>query len=160
SDFLTANAFQSTYSGGFNGDAFVTKLTGAGALTYSTYLGGNGTDTARGIAVDNSGNAYVTGSTDSTNFPTKNPIQPNLGGPSTADVFVTKLSSDGSSLVYSTYLGGTASDFAQGIAVDSANNVYLAGWSQSIDFPLVQGAMRTTSPMFKSLNGAASWGND
>lgn len=160
SDFLTANAFQSTYSGGLNGDAFVTKFTGDGALTYSTYLGGNGTDTGRGIAADNSGNAYVTGSTDSTNFPTKNPIQPALGGPSNADVFVTKLSSDGSSLVYSTYLGGTASEFGQGIAVDSTNNVYLTGSSQSIDFPLVQGAMRTNSPMFKSVNGAASWDND
>ncbi len=160
SDFLTANAFQPTFNGGFNGDAFVTKLTPAGALTYSTFLGGTGTENGQAIAADNFGNAYVTGFTDSTNFPTKNPIQPTLGGSSTADVFVTKLSSDGSSLVYSTYLGGTASDFGEGIAVDSANNVYLTGWSQSIDFPLVQGAMRTNSPMYKSVNGAASWDND
>ena len=157
---MTANAFQPTFSGGFNGDAFVTKLTPAGALTYSTFLGGTGTENGQAIAADNFGNAYVTGFTDSTNFPTKNPIQPTLGGSSNADVFVTKLSSDGSSLVYSTYLGGTASDFGEGIAIDSANNVYLTGWSQSIDFPLVQGAMRTNSPMYKSVNGAASWDND
>jgi hypothetical protein len=160
SDFLTANAFQPTFSGGFNGDAFVTKLTPAGALTYSTFLGGTGTENGQAIAADKFGNAYVTGFTDSTNFPTKDPIQPTLGGSSNADVFVTKLSSDGSSLVYSTYLGGTASDFGEGIAIDSANNVYLTGWSQSIDFPLVEGAMRTNSPMYKSVNGAASWGND
>ncbi|HET9712874.1 MAG TPA: SBBP repeat-containing protein, partial [Pyrinomonadaceae bacterium] len=73
SDFLIANAFQPTFSGGFNGDAFVTKLTSAGALTYSTFLGGNGTENGEAIAADNFGNAYVTGFTDSTNFPTKNP---------------------------------------------------------------------------------------
>ncbi len=160
SDFLTANAFQSTYSGGFNGDAFVTKLTGDGALTYSTYLGGNGTDVGHGIAADASGNAYVTGVTDSANFPTQNPIQPSLGGSSNGDVFVTKLSSNGSALVYSTYLGGSGSDFGQDIAIDSANNAYIAGFSDSIDFPLLPGALRTKSTMFKSTDGAASWSND
>lgn len=160
SDFLTANAFQSTYSGGFNGDAFVTKLTGDGALTYSTYLGGNGTDTGRGIAADASGNAYVTGVTDSANFPTQNPIQPSLGGSSNGDVFVTKLSSNGSALVYSTYLGGSGSDIGQGIAIDSANNAYITGYSDSIDFPLLPGALRTKSTMFKSTDAAASWSND
>src|SRR6185436_1399384 len=148
--------------GGFNGDAFVTKLTPAGALTYSTYLGGNGTDNGQGITADSSGDAYVTGLTTSTNFPTKNPIQPTLGGSSTGhgDVFLTQLSSDGSALVYSTYLGGAGSDFGQDIAIDSANNAYITGYSDSLDFPLLPGALRTKSPIFKSTDAASSWGND
>ena len=88
-------------------DAFVTKLNAAGsALVYSTYLGGSGDDDGNGIAVDSSGNAYVTGYTDSTNFPTANAFQAAFGGGS-GDAFVTKLNAAGSALVYSTYLGGS-----------------------------------------------------
>lgn len=159
-DFLTANAFQSIYKGGFNGDAFVTKLTSDGALTYSTYLGGNGTEIGHGIAADAFGNAYVTGVTDSTNFPTQNPIQPSVGGNGNGDVFLTKLTSDGSALVYSTYLGGAGSDLGQDIAIDSANNVYITGYSDSLNFPLLPGALRTKSPIFKSTDGALNWSND
>ncbi|MCA1576618.1 MAG: SBBP repeat-containing protein [Acidobacteria bacterium] len=141
-------------------DAFVTKLTADGALTYSTYLGGSGAETGFGIKADASGNAYVTGFTDSTNFPTVNPIQANKGGGLNVDVFVTKLNSQGSALVYSTYLGGTGAESGRGIAIDSANNVYVTGASGSGDFPLVAGALRTRSPMYKSIDGAASWTND
>ena len=98
------------------------------ALVYSTYLGGSGADGGNGIAVDSSGNAYVTGSTNSTNFPTMNPLQPAIGG-SGQNAFVTKLNPSGSSLVYSTYLGGSgnAGDGGTGIAVDSSGNAYVTG---------------------------------
>src|SRR5260370_37305718 len=96
-------------------------------VDYSTYLGGNSTENGAGIAVDSSGNAYVIGSTISPNFPTKNPFQASLGG--NADVFVTKFSADGQSLVYSTYLGGSGGDLPRriiaaesfGIASDTAS---------------------------------------
>ena len=164
-DFLIANAFQPTFSGPLfsGGDAFVTKLNSNGAMTYSTYLGGSNAETGFGITADSSGHAYVTGVTQSTNFPTVNPIQASNGGGnsfSSGDVFVTKLSDGGSALLYSTYLGGTGFEQGRGIALDSANNVYITGTSDSGDFPLVAGALRTRSPMYKSTDGAASWSND
>lgn len=160
SDFPTANAFQPSLGAQFGNDAFVTKLTPAGAMVYSTYLGGsNGAEIGFGIAADSSGNAYITGSTSSLNFPTMNPIQATMNGFS-QDVFVSKLNSQGSALVYSTYLGGSRIDTGRGIALDSANNVYLTGYSESAEFPLVAGALRTKSPMYKSVDGAANWSND
>jgi hypothetical protein len=131
--FPTRNPFQGTNAG--NNDAFVTKLSPTGsALVYSTYLGGSGTDFAYGIALDSAGNAYVTGYTHSTNFPTKNPFQGVYpGGYYTA--FVTKLSPTGGALVYSTYLGGSYADVAYGIAVDSAHNAYVTGSTGSANFP-------------------------
>jgi Calx-beta domain/Beta-propeller repeat len=161
-DFPTANAFQPALAGQTQfpkADAFVTKLTPGGSLIYSTYLGGTDEDVGFGIAADSSGNAYVTGVTNSSNFPTMNPIQASIGG-TTSDVFVTKLNSTGSVLVYSTYLGGTGFESGRGIAVDSANNAYITGVSSSFEFPLVAGALRTKSPMYKSIDGAASWTND
>ena len=107
-------------------DAFVTKLNSTGsALVYSTYLGGGtaatqgggANDEGHAIAVDNNGNAYITGSTASTDFPTVNAVQPNYGG---GDAFVTKLNATGTALVYSTYLGGGGYDEGNGIAVDSS----------------------------------------
>ena len=161
SDFLTANAFQGSLGGGFSPDAFVTKLTTTGALTYSTYLGGGSSEAGHAIAADSSGNAYVTGFTSSGNFPTQNPIQPNnAGGTFAGDVFITKLNSTGSALVFSTYLGGSGGDIARGIALDSANNVYVTGYSDSIEFPLTEGALHTKSPIYKSIDGAANWDND
>jgi len=117
-------------------DAFVTKLSGDGkTLLYSTYLGGNGNDQGAGIAVDSTGSAYVTGFTDSTDFPAVNAEQPaNRGG---MDAFVTKLSADGKALVYSTYLGGSNDDQGAGIAVDSTGSAYVIGSTSSLDFPAV-----------------------
>jgi hypothetical protein len=133
----TRNAFQSDPGGG--GDAFVAKLSADGAtLVYASYLGGSGEDTGYGIAVDGAGNAYVTGSTRSTDFPTRNALQPDIGGdfndPS-VDAFVAKVSPDGATLVYSSYLGGFYDDFSLGVAVDGAGNAYLTGWTVSRDFP-------------------------
>jgi hypothetical protein len=102
-------------------------------LSYSTYLGGSSLDEANGIAVDSSGNAYVTGHTYSADFPTANPLQPSFGGVS--DVFVAKLNPAGSALVYSTYLGGSNWDVGLGIAVDAAGDAYVTGYTESTDFP-------------------------
>ncbi|MBK7599322.1 MAG: SBBP repeat-containing protein [Acidobacteria bacterium] len=134
-NFSTANPLQSINGGG-SSDAFIAKLNPAGsALIYSTYLGGNGSDTGTAIAVDSFGDAFVTGDTASTNFPTKNPFQVSLGGQS--DAFVSIVTSTGSALVYSTYLGGNGSDFGRGIALDASGAVVVAGSVDSTNFPTV-----------------------
>ena len=139
-NFPTSSAaFQKTFGDGTCGtvlcsDAFVTKLDPTGAtLLYSTYLGGGDADFGQGIAIDAAGNAYVTGSTLSTNFPTAAPLQAAKAGES--DAFLAKLKPDGTGLVYSTYLGGADGDFGQAVAVDSAGNAYLTGYTFSSDFP-------------------------
>ncbi|MGC1107643.1 MAG: SBBP repeat-containing protein [Candidatus Acidiferrales bacterium] len=111
-------------------------------LIYATYLGGGGDDVGNGIAVDSSGNAYITGSTASTNFPTENAFQPTNGG--SGDAFVTKISADGSQLVYSTYLGGSLKDSGNGIAVDSSGDAYVTGEATSADFPTTPNALQPT----------------
>jgi len=114
-------------------DAFVLKLSADGqTLIYATYLGGNQADEAFGLAVDNKDNAYVTGVTESTNFPTVQALQGDQGFP---DAFVARLSSDGNSLVYSTYLGGSSFDEAHAIAVDAQGHAYVAGVTSSSNFP-------------------------
>jgi hypothetical protein len=131
-DFPTKIPLQPANGG--SSDAFVAKLNPTGsALVYSTYLGGSGFEIGQGIAVDSAGNAYVIGTTTSTDFPTKNPLQPTNRG--TINAFVTKVNATGSALVYSTYLGGSGQDFGLGIAVDSAGNAYVTGLSRSTDFP-------------------------
>ncbi len=105
-------------------------------LVYSTYLGGSGDDHGQAIAVDPSGNVYVTGYTFSTNFPTANPLQGAYGG-GTYDAFVAKLNSAGSALVYSTYLGGSGYDLGLGIAADASGNAYVIGDTSSTNFPTV-----------------------
>lgn len=132
SNFPTVNASQSSNAGGWDG--FVMKLSGTGTRNYSTYLGGSSGDYGWGIAVDGSGNAYVTGYTTSTNFPTINASQSSFGG--TEDAFVTKLSSTGARS-YSTYLGGSSFEEAWGIAVDSGGNAYVTGYTYSTNFPTV-----------------------
>ncbi|HXG11573.1 MAG TPA: SBBP repeat-containing protein [Gemmataceae bacterium] len=130
---VTPGAFQTSLAGA--SDAFVTKLSVAGnALEYSTYLGGGDTDAARAVALDTSGQAYIAGQTRSTDFPTANPIQAELAG--AADAFVAQLDAAGSTLVYATYLGGSANDAAASIAVDAAGQAYLTGSTTSADFPI------------------------
>ncbi|HKP35516.1 MAG TPA: SBBP repeat-containing protein [Pyrinomonadaceae bacterium] len=187
-NFSTASALQTNFGG--SQDAFVAKLNSSGAaLTYSTYLGGTGNDSGFGIAVDSSGNAYVTGSTDSTeisslggrdvfvakfnssgsertyftilggsgddagfsiavdsagnasltgstdssNFTTSNPLQPNAGG--SQDVFVAKLSPAGSTLDYSTFVGNIGNEAGFAVAVDNSGNAYATGFTSSTNFP-------------------------
>jgi hypothetical protein len=131
-----------TYNGGSGGDAFVAKVNSAGtALDYAGYIGGISTDSGRGIAVDSAGNAYVTGFTSSpeSSFPI-------LGGPgltynNNSDAFVAKVNAAGSALVYAGYIGGSLQDYGYGIAVDSAGNAYVTGYTNSTEtsFPITVG---------------------
>jgi hypothetical protein len=136
--FPTVNAFQPNYAGGTN-DAFVTKINNSGAaLVYSTYLGGgtiiNGSeDWGEGIAVDNAGSAYVTGYTYSPDFPvTAGAFDNTRAG---LDAFITKFTPGGTSLVYSTFLGGAGREQGHGIAVDVGGNAYVTGSTESFDSP-------------------------
>jgi len=139
---VTTGALRGTFGGGCY-DGFVTKLNAsASALLYSTYLGGSGGDTARGIAVDASGAAYVTGHTESADFPVQGAIRAQKAGAS--DAFVAKLNAGGTGLVYSTFLGGRGSDFGAGIALDSGGNAYVTGSTASADFPVGAGVFQTS----------------
>jgi hypothetical protein len=144
SDFpTTPGAFQVTPGGGW--DAFVSKLNAAGsALIYSTYLGTSNEDYGNGITVDASGNAYVTGETYSSDFPTTPGSFQTTSGGGLGDGFVTKLNAAGSALVYSTYLGGSGDDGAATIVVDTSGNAYVTGATASPDFPTTPGAFQST----------------
>jgi hypothetical protein len=133
-NFPTVNPFQAAK--GAQQDAFVAKINPGGtAWVYATYLGGNNVDEGYGIAVDANGNAYVTGYTASTNFPLQSPYR--SSNAATVDAFVTKINPAGSALVYSTYLGGSGTDYATAIAVDSLGSAYVTGIAGSNDFPVV-----------------------
>jgi uncharacterized protein (TIGR03437 family) len=136
-DFPTKGAIQAKTGG--SGDAFVAKLNQSGLPVYATYLGGNANDSAAGIAIDAAGNAYVVGTTFSTDFPTAAPFQATKGAQS--DAFVTKINPGGTAWVYSTYLGGNNVDEGNGIAVDTVGSAYVTGYTASTNFPL-QSAFR------------------
>lgn len=140
--FPLLNAIQTKQGG--KADVFAAKLNPAGsALVYSTYLGGTDNDTGRGIDIDAGGNAYIAGWTYSTNFPTLNATQPAQAGG--GDTIVAKLSPSGG-LLYSTYLGGSGTDFpyhGSCLSLDGAGNVYVIGYTQSTDFPVMNAAQAT-----------------
>ncbi|MDP1879849.1 MAG: SBBP repeat-containing protein, partial [Parachlamydiaceae bacterium] len=137
----TVGAYQTTLNGSLN--AFVTKINPTGtALIYSTYLGGTGSATARGLTVDSSGNAYITGEVQ-LGFPvTGGAFQTTFAG--IRDGFLTKLNSTGTSLIFSTYLGGTGDDAAYDVVIDNTNNPYVVGRTNSTNFPVTVGAFQTT----------------
>ncbi|MFB3897066.1 MAG: SBBP repeat-containing protein [bacterium] len=144
---ITSNAFDTTFNGGTY-DGFFTKLNTTGsALLYSTFLGGSNNDMSYGIAVDNIGNAYLTGYTSSTNFPTTvGAFSTKFGG--YIDTFVSKINPDLSgmaSLIYSTYLGGSVRELARDIKVDNVGNAILVGYSDSTDYPITPGAYQTVA---------------
>ena len=144
-DFPTKNPYQSSYAGGTGSDVFVSGFSSTGSnLLYSIYLGGTGEDQAHDIAVDSSGRVYLAGNTASADFPTLNSYQAGPGGDK--DVFLTGLSSAGSSLLYSTYLGGTGSERGWGMEINTAGQVYVTGKTASTDFP-------TENPYQASLRG-------
>jgi hypothetical protein len=129
-----------TAFGSYAADAFVAELNSGGSnLIYSTYLGGEAPDAAYGIAVDSSGDAYVTGFTYSTNFPAANAVQNHLACINSFDVnanaFVSEITNGGGALVFSTYLGGTNFDTGKGIAVDANGFIYVTGFTSSTNFP-------------------------
>ncbi len=131
-DFPTRNAAQPRVGGNY--DAFVSKFDRTGSrLIYSTYLGGSSYDHAVGIAVNDDGEAYVAGLTQSTDFPVAHALQSTLSGP--GDAFVAKLDREGSALLFSTYLGGSAFSQAAGLTIDSHGDVYVAGQTSAVDFP-------------------------
>jgi Beta-propeller repeat/Abnormal spindle-like microcephaly-assoc'd, ASPM-SPD-2-Hydin len=163
SDFPLVNPYQGTYPGAFNG--FLTQVSAGGSsLLYSTYLGGNGSDQPAGIAIDGLGEVIVAGNTTSTNFPVANAYQATMsandGGVFGNYGFVTKFNPSGSSLVYSTYLGGNSNvplncggnscwpspfNGVYGVAVDSSGNAYATGSTNTSNFPTTQDAYLTTN---------------
>ena len=148
-------SFEKTYHGGsLSGDGFVARfdVDGTGtnlSLHYATYLGGSGNDAALGLAVDADGDAFVTGFTDSANFPTTKGLFRKIKGTLDShtktypvDAFVAELNPDGTGLVYSTYLGGSSMDAAYGIALDDAGNAFVAGYTYSTNFPVTSKAIQ------------------
>jgi uncharacterized protein (TIGR03437 family) len=151
---ITKGVVQPTYGGqttdSYTGDVFVAKLTSSGSLVYVTYLGGSADDIATSLAVDANGNVYVTGMTNSKNFPTTaGVLQPSFGGMGgetcnpLGDAFVAKLNPSGTQLIYSTYLGGTLDDAGTAITIDAAGNAYVAGMTLSTNFPVTPGVVQT-----------------
>lgn len=134
---------------GRSGPVLALNATGTAAV-YATRLGGLAEDIGRGIAVDAANNAYVAGSTKSTNFPLSNPFQSSLGG--TQDAFVAKLDASATSLLYSTYLGGSLRDIGNAVAFDAQGNAYVGGTTYSLDFPVLRA--------FQSSKGYAATGHE
>ncbi|MGA9751411.1 MAG: PKD domain-containing protein [Acidobacteriota bacterium] len=144
SDFPTVGAFQPATGG--SSDAFVTKIAPSGtSLVYSTFLGGSGVDGGFHVAVDGAGAAFIAGVTTSTNFPLASPFQATSAGGG-GDAFVAKLSPSGAGLIYSTYLGGSGTDFAQSVALDSLGSATIVGYTTSTNFP-------TLAPIQVALSG-------
>jgi hypothetical protein len=138
---VTAGAAQGTNGGG-DMDAFVTRLDPAGStLVFSTFLGGSNSDIAYDVALDAGGAVYVAGFTRSPDFPTVGPVQPSLAG-TRRDAFVTKLAADGQSILFSTYLGGSEDDAGHSIALDDEGSIYVAGYTESPDFPATANAVQ------------------
>jgi hypothetical protein len=173
---VTAGVVQPTYGGSPSvcsqnatnicGDTAITKINRAGsAILYSTYLGGSSGEYPFGLAVDSAGNAYVSGYTESTDFPvTKGAYQTTFAGRSATcpppyfpcgDGFITKINPSGSQLVYSTYLGGSGDDYIENMAIDKAGNAFVTGTTDSSDFPVTAGAFQTTIPCTFSACGVA-----
>ncbi|MCK4567095.1 MAG: SBBP repeat-containing protein, partial [Candidatus Thorarchaeota archaeon] len=141
SDFPAVNSFDDQLSGF---DCFVFKLNSAGdGLLYSTFVGGSGDDEGESITIDIFGDSYVTGSTESTDFPMENPYDDTKGANS--DCFVFKLNSTGNGLIFSTYIGGDGDDYGASITIDGFENVYVTGSTTSSDFPTSSNGLNTTN---------------
>ncbi|MGK7921690.1 MAG: SBBP repeat-containing protein [Trichodesmium sp.] len=135
-DFPTFNGFQNVFGGG-SSDGIVMKIQRDNTLGYASFLGGNSSEFANDIVVNNFGNAYVTGSTASVDFPIINQFQEGVGLGLPDDVFVSKVSNSGMSLDFSATIGGVGNESGNGIAIDPAENTYVVGFSDSVDFPVI-----------------------
>jgi hypothetical protein len=137
----TPGAFQGTPKN--SSSPFVVKFDGSGNVGYATYLGGSGIDTPTALAVDSSGNVYLTGTTSSNDFPAVHAFQPVLA--TAPDLFIAVLNSSGTALIYSTYWGGNSTESNPAIAVDVAHNAYITGSTSSTDFPTVSPLQATSA---------------
>ena len=152
-NFPLLDAVQTSLRGSL--DAFVAKVNASGTLVYSTYLGGSGVDMGNAIAVDSSGSAYVVGYTYSTDLPvTASALQTANAGD--CDAFLAKLSAAGNSLAYLSYLGGNGSDTATAVALDTSGNVYVAGWTLSTNFPLLNPYQSTNAGNYGAFSPRSS----
>ena len=142
-DFPTVNAYDASLNA--LRDGFVTKLSSAGFVEYSTFIGGTSDQYLNDIAVSGEGNAILVGQTSSADYPTMNAFDADFGGET--DVVVTKFSISGTQLVYSTFLGGTRDDFGNDIAVDNEGAVYVSGTTRSEDFPILNAFDPTPSDL-------------
>jgi hypothetical protein len=150
-DFPTTNAIQSAEAGG--PDGWVMKITSAGTVAYSTYVGGTQLDSASGLAVDAAGNAYVVGQTQSADFPVANAAYPALIG--TTDAFVLKLDPTGQHLLYSTHLGGSDTTVGEAIAIDASGNAFVTGQTSSSNYPSVN----AFQPKYGGADGSFFYGD-
>jgi len=140
---ITPGCYKPNYGGGSE-DIFVTKLNATGtALLYSTYIGGSGTDQASSFVIDASGNAIITGYTESANFEVTTGAYQTMNA-GLRDAFVTKLNATGTELLYSTYIGGANNDIAYSIASDTSGNTYIAGITNSANYPVTSGVYQNT----------------
>jgi len=152
SDFpTTLNSFDTSYNDSYYSDTFILKLNDdLSNLLASTYLGGSSYDKGYSIAIDFSGNVFITGETSSLNFPTTIGVyDTSYNGKSYTDIFISKLNGDLSSLLASTYFGGTGNDQGNSLAIDSNGNIYIAGWTASRNFPTTEGAFDTSSGVYR-----------
>jgi len=141
----TQGAYKTTYNGG-DYDTFISKLNSTGsALVYSTFIGGSSAEDGNSITIDADGNAYITGQTNSNNYPTTQGAYKTAYNGGNADTFISKLNSAGSSLVYSTFVGGNDLDVSTAIAIDTYRNAFITGLTASNDYPTTTGAFQATS---------------
>jgi hypothetical protein len=148
-NFPVTNAFQSRFGEGLR-DAFLTKVTTAGTVDFSTFLGGFGDEQAFDVALDSLGNIVLTGSTSSLNFPTSRPLLSTFRGGSD-DIFITKFNPTGNALVFSTFWGGSGSDNGVRLTVDTNDTIYVTGTTASgLDFPLKNPAQFINAGLFDS----------
>ncbi|MDP1682196.1 MAG: SBBP repeat-containing protein [Burkholderiales bacterium] len=140
---ITPGVYQPTYNNGYF-DGFITKFDPIGQIIYSTFLGGALNDKPESIAVDAAGTVYITGETNSPNFPLVTPFQSAYAG-GTNDGFISHLSADGSQLLFSTYLGGSGNDVPKGIAVDAAGRAHVSGYTDSTNFPVYNAVQSTNA---------------
>jgi len=145
-DFPVVGGFQTEFQGGspgsgFPSDNFIAKFNPGGGVDYATYLGGTGDDRFTSLAINSSGQATITGTTMSSDFPLMNAFQGTFGGGGfgEGDIYITRLNSNGDGLIYSTYFGGGSADFSTDIVLRSEGDAYVSGGTTSLDFPIVNG---------------------